>query len=40
LLRPTGSAGTFCEGVMTTGFPSASAEAAVQANIVAAGYTT
>ena len=34
------SAGTFYEGVMTTGYPSASTEAAVQANIVAAGYTT
>src|SRR6185312_655409 len=35
-----GSAGTFYEGVMTTGYPSAATEAAVQANIVAAGYTT
>jgi hypothetical protein len=35
-----GSAGTFYEGVMTTGYASASTEAAVQANIVAAGYTT
>jgi len=35
-----GSAGTFYEGVMTTGYPSAASEAAVQANIVAAGYTT
>jgi hypothetical protein len=34
------SAGTFYEGVMTTGYPSSSTEAAVQANIVAAGYTT
>ncbi|HET9171828.1 MAG TPA: arabinofuranosidase catalytic domain-containing protein, partial [Actinospica sp.] len=33
-----GSAGTFYEGVMTTGYASASTEAAVQANIVAAGY--
>jgi hypothetical protein len=33
-----GSAGTFYEGVMTSGFPSDSAENAVQANIVAAGY--
>ncbi|HET9170547.1 MAG TPA: arabinofuranosidase catalytic domain-containing protein [Actinospica sp.] len=31
-------AGTFYEGVMTTGYASASTEAAVQANIVAAGY--
>ncbi len=30
--------GTFYEGVMTTGYASASTEAAVQANIVAAGY--
>ena len=35
-----GSAGTFYEGVMTSGYPSSSTEAAVQANIVAAGYTT
>ena len=35
-----GSAGTFYEGVMTSGYPSAATEAAVQANIVAAGYTT
>ncbi len=35
-----GAAGTFYEGVMTTGYPSASTEAAVQANIVAAGYNT
>jgi hypothetical protein len=33
-----GSAGTFYEGVMTSGYASASTEAAVQANIVAAGY--
>ncbi len=30
--------GTFYEGVMTSGYPSASTEASVQANIVAAGY--
>jgi hypothetical protein len=35
-----GAAGTFYEGVMTTGFPTAATEAAVQANIVAAGYGT
>ncbi|HVV23312.1 MAG TPA: arabinofuranosidase catalytic domain-containing protein [Pseudonocardiaceae bacterium] len=35
-----GSAGTFYEGVMTSGYPSASTESAVQANIVAAGYGT
>ncbi|MGH3206392.1 MAG: arabinofuranosidase catalytic domain-containing protein [Trebonia sp.] len=35
-----GSSGTFYEGVMTSGYPSSSTEAAVQANIVAAGYTT
>ena len=35
-----GSAGTFYEGVMTTGYASAATEAAVQANIVAAGYGT
>jgi hypothetical protein len=35
-----GSAGTFYEGVMTTGYASAATEAAVQANIVAAGYNT
>jgi hypothetical protein len=35
-----GAVGTFYEGVMTTGYPSAATEAAVQANIVAAGYTT
>jgi hypothetical protein len=34
------SAGTFYEGVMTTGYPSAATEAAVQANIVAADYAT
>ncbi len=34
-----GSAGTFYEGVMTSGFPSSSTESAVQANIVAAGYS-
>src|SRR6266702_1312893 len=33
-----GAAGTFYEGVMTTGYASASTEASVQANIVAAGY--
>jgi hypothetical protein len=33
-----GSAGTFYEGVMTTGYPSASTEASVQSNIVSAGY--
>jgi non-reducing end alpha-L-arabinofuranosidase len=33
------SAGTFYEGVMTSGYPTAATEAAVQANIVAAGYT-
>ena len=32
------SAGTFYEGVMTTGYPSAATEASVQSNIVAAGY--
>ena len=32
------SAGTFYEGVMTTGYPSAATEAAVQANIVSVGY--
>jgi non-reducing end alpha-L-arabinofuranosidase len=35
-----GSAGTFYEGVMTSGYPSDSTENAVQANIVAAGYTS
>jgi non-reducing end alpha-L-arabinofuranosidase len=34
------SSGTFYEGVMTSGYPSASTEASVQANIVAADYTT
>jgi hypothetical protein len=34
-----GSAGTFYEGVMTSGYPSAAAESAVQAAIVAAGYS-
>jgi hypothetical protein len=33
-----GSAGTFYEGVMTSGYPSAATESAVQASIVAAGY--
>jgi len=33
-----GSAGTFYEGVMTSGFPSDATDNAVQANIVAAGY--
>jgi len=33
-----GAAGTFYEGVMTTGYPSDATENAVQANIVAAGY--
>ena len=33
-----GAAGTFYEGVMTNGYASASTEASVQANIVAAGY--
>jgi non-reducing end alpha-L-arabinofuranosidase len=33
-----GAQGTFYEGAMTTGFPSSATEAAVQANIVAAGY--
>jgi hypothetical protein len=35
-----GSDGTFYEGVMTTGYASAATAAAVQANIVAAGYGT
>ncbi|WP_435869846.1 arabinofuranosidase catalytic domain-containing protein [Amycolatopsis mediterranei] len=35
-----GSAGTFYEGVMTSGYPSDATESAVQANIVAAGYGT
>ncbi|MEZ0067223.1 hypothetical protein ABIA32_003236 [Streptacidiphilus sp. MAP12-20] len=34
------SSGTFYEGVMTSGYASASTESAVQANIVAAGYGT
>ncbi|MFC5910507.1 arabinofuranosidase catalytic domain-containing protein [Streptacidiphilus monticola] len=34
------SAGTFYEGVMTSGYPSDSTEDAVQANITAAGYAT
>jgi hypothetical protein len=33
-----GSAGTFYEGVMTSGYPSDATEASVQANIVAAAY--
>src|SRR5579883_804801 len=33
-----GAQGTFYEGVMTSGYPSAATNAAVQANIVAAGY--
>ncbi|MFI7225859.1 arabinofuranosidase catalytic domain-containing protein [Nonomuraea angiospora] len=33
-----GSAGTFYEGVMTSGYPTDATENAVQANIVAAGY--
>ncbi|MFG6191713.1 arabinofuranosidase catalytic domain-containing protein [Nonomuraea sp. JJY05] len=32
------AAGTFYEGVMTSGYPSDATENAVQANIVAAGY--
>jgi hypothetical protein len=32
------SAGSFFEGVMTSGFPTDSAESAIQSNIVAAGY--
>ncbi|WP_426513237.1 arabinofuranosidase catalytic domain-containing protein [Dactylosporangium sp. McL0621] len=35
-----GSAGTFYEGVMTSGYPSDTTESNVQANIVAAGYAT
>ena len=35
-----GSAGTFYEGVMTSGFPSDATENSVQANITAAGYNT
>ncbi|MEV0531026.1 alpha-L-arabinofuranosidase B [Kitasatospora sp. NPDC050463] len=34
------SAGTFYEGVMTSGYPSDATENAVQANITAAGYTS
>ena len=34
-----GAVGTWYEGVMTSGEPSAATEAAVQANIVAAGYS-
>src|SRR6185312_11707319 len=33
-----GSAGTFHEGVMTSGYPSDATENSVQANITAAGY--
>ncbi|WP_182881204.1 arabinofuranosidase catalytic domain-containing protein [Microbispora sp. H10949] len=35
-----GARGTFYEGVMTSGYPTAATEDAVQANIVAAGYAT
>jgi hypothetical protein len=35
-----GAAGTFYEGVLTSGYPTAATENAVQANIVAAGYAT
>ncbi|WP_214409305.1 alpha-L-arabinofuranosidase B [Sphaerisporangium fuscum] len=35
-----GARGTFYEGVMTSGYPSAATENAVQANITAAGYAT
>ncbi|GII81636.1 alpha-N-arabinofuranosidase [Sphaerisporangium rufum] len=35
-----GARGTFYEGVMTSGYPTAATENAVQANIVAAGYAT
>jgi len=35
-----GAAGTFYEGVMTSGYPSTATEDAVQANIVATGYST
>ncbi|MEV4461315.1 alpha-L-arabinofuranosidase B [Microbispora sp. NPDC049633] len=35
-----GARGTFYEGVMTSGYPSDATENAVQANIVAAGYST
>lgn len=34
-----GSAGTFYEGVMTSGFPTNATEEAVQANVTAAGYS-
>ena len=33
-----GAVGTFYEGVMTTGYSTNATDAAVQANIVAAGY--
>ncbi|WP_374196063.1 arabinofuranosidase catalytic domain-containing protein [Streptomyces sp. TS71-3] len=33
-----GSAGTFYEGVMTSGYPSDSTENAVQSSITSAGY--
>jgi hypothetical protein len=33
-----GAAGSFFEGVMTSGYPSDSADNAVQANIASAGY--
>src|SRR4051812_13320583 len=35
-----GAAGTFYEGVMTSGYPTDATENAVQSNIAAAGYTT
>ena len=35
-----GAVGTFYEGVLTSGYPSDATEASVQANIVAAKYTT
>jgi non-reducing end alpha-L-arabinofuranosidase len=35
-----GAAGTFYEGVMTSGFPSAATENSVQANITSVGYAT
>src|SRR6185295_6525091 len=35
-----GSAGTFYEGVMTSGYPTDATENAVQANVTAAGYAT
>ena len=35
-----GADGTFYEGAMTTGYPSAATQSAVQANITAAGYST